>query len=47
MGSEGSMGVVRRIKIKNIEAPQSFEYMVFTKDGNPVNLLNLQNLFNL
>ena len=26
---------------KNIEAPQSFEYMVFTKDGNPVNLLNL------
>ena len=32
---------------KNIEAPRRFEYMVFTKDGNPVNLLNLQNLFNL
>ena len=32
---------------KNIEAPRSFEYMVFTKDGNPVNLLNLQKLFNL
>ena len=32
---------------KNMEAPRSFEYMVFTKDGNPVNLLNLQNLFNL
>ena len=32
---------------KNIEAPRSFEYMIFTKDGNPVNLLNLQNLFNL
>jgi len=29
---------------KNIEAPRRFEYMVFTKDGNPVNLLNLFNL---
>ena len=32
---------------KNMEAPQSFEDMVFTKDEKPVNLLNLQNPFNL
>ena len=32
---------------KNNEAPRSFEYMVFTKDGNPVNPLNLQNPLNL
>ena len=28
---------------KNMEAPRSFEDMVFTKDEKPVNLLNLQN----
>ena len=32
---------------KNMEAPQSFEDRVFTKDEKPVNLLNLQNPFNL
>ena len=30
---------------KNRKAPRSFEDMVFTKDEEPVNLLNLQNLF--
>ena len=30
---------------KDIEAPRNFEYMVFTKDGNPVNLLNPLNLW--
>ena len=36
MGAVGRAGAAH----KNIEAPRSFEYMVFTKDGNPVNLLN-------
>ena len=30
---------------KNNEAPRSFEYMVFTKDGTPLNLQNPLNLF--
>ena len=37
--STGSMGVVRRIKIKKRRGV--LEYMVFTKDEKPVNLLNL------
>ena len=36
--------VVRRKKSK---APRSFEYIVFAKDGNPVNLQNPLNLLNL
>ncbi len=45
MGSVGSTGVVRRIIIWKRRGV--LEYMVFTKDEIPVNLLNLQNLFNL
>ena len=32
---------------KNNDVPRSFEYLVFTKGGNPVNPLNLQNPLNL
>ena len=42
IGSEGSAGVVRRIK--NQKRRGVLKYAVFTKDGKPVNLLNLQNL---
>uniref|UniRef100_UPI004025CADE hypothetical protein n=1 Tax=Dialister sp. TaxID=1955814 RepID=UPI004025CADE len=38
-------GVVRRIKTGKRRGV--LKYMVFTKDEKPVNLLNLQNLFNL
>ena len=41
----GSTGVVRRIIIGKRRGV--LEYTVFTKDEKPVNLLNLQNLFNL
>ena len=41
----GSTGVVRRIII--VKRRGVLEYTVFTKDEEPVNLLNLQNLFNL
>ena len=44
-GSEGSTGVVRRIIIWKRRGV--LKYAVFTKDGKPVNLLNLQNLLNL
>ncbi len=40
----GSTGVVRRIIIGKRRGV--LEYTVFTKDEKPVNLLNLQNLFN-
>ena len=40
-GSTGSTGAVHKIR----RAARSFEDMVFTKDEEPVNLLNLQNLF--
>ena len=43
-GSKGSKGVVRRIIIWKRRGVLN---MVFTKDGNPVNLLNLQNPLNL
>ena len=39
VGSTGSTGAVRRIKIKKRRGV--LEYMVFTKDEKPVNLLNL------
>ena len=41
----GFRGVVRRIKTGKRRGV--LKYMVFTKDERPVNLLNLQNLFNL
>ena len=41
-GSTGSTGAVWRIKIKKRRGV--LEYMVFTKDEKPVNLLNLLNL---
>ena len=41
----GFRGVVRRIKTGKRRGV--LKYTVFTKDGKPVNLLNLQNLFNL
>jgi len=45
MGLVGSTGSVRRIRIWKRRGV--LEYMVFTKDEKPVNLLSLQNLFNL
>ena len=39
VGSTGSTGAVRRIKIRKRRGV--LEYMVFTKDEKPVNLLNL------
>ena len=44
-GFRGFRGVVRRIKTGKRRGV--LKYMVFTKDEKPVNLLNLQNLFNL
>ena len=44
-GFRGFRGVVRRIKTGKRRGV--LKYTVFTKDGKPVNLLNLQNLFNL
>ena len=41
----GVRGVVRRIKTGKRRGV--LKYTVFTKDEKPVNLLNLQNLFNL
>ena len=41
-GSEGSEG--GGAAHHHREAPRRFEYMVFTKDEKPVNLLNLLNL---
>ena len=45
IGAKGSTGAVRRIKTG--KRREVLKYKVFAKDGNPVNLLNLQNLFNL
>ncbi len=42
---QGSEGVVRRIKTGKRRGV--LKYTVFTKDEKPLNLLNLQNLFNL
>ena len=41
----GSVGVVRRIIIW--KRREILKYTLFTKDGKPVNLLNLQNPLNL